>query len=180
MVSLCRVKHSQLLRPCSSKHSAWHLTPLLSSECASTVAGGNLNPASVLWPAHWLPSCSCLVVLSCSLDYHIQVPISWRLKGPPGHLCVCLCVCVFVCVCISPICVYAFLSCLCSSLCPVFCLQILPPVPLDSPRLLTQGDCCVLKYSCCSSSELGKSCGSPCCSLSHGDHLSVLSFLCAL
>lgn len=98
----------------------WHL---LSSECA------------LLWPveiwtafcsvsAHWLPSRSCLVVLSLLPGFiTYRCPSADDSKGPlRPPLCVCVCMSpLLVCMHFFPVC--AALSC------PVFCLQILPPTP---------------------------------------------------
>ena len=173
----CRVKHSQLLRPCSSKHSTWHLTPSL-FWVFSTLAGGNLNyflfcVNSVIallllfsgaFPAPWIS--------------HTQVPISWWLKGTPQATCMY----VFVCVLFSPICVYVFLPCLWSSLLS----RILPAdlascASLDSPFcLLTWGDHCVLKYSAAAAVSWANPVAHLVCSVSHWNHLSVLFPLCYL
>ena len=171
----CRVKHSQLLRPCSSKHSAWHLTPSLFWVC-STLAGGNLN--CFLFCVSSLIALPLLSsgALPAPRIYHIQVPISWWLKGTPQATSVC------VRVHVSPTCVYAFLPCLCSSLLS----SILPAdlasyASLDSPFcLLTQGDRCVLKYSAAAAVSWANPVAPLVCSLAHGDHLSVLFPVCSL
>ena len=127
----------------------------------------------------WLPSCFCLVVLSLlpGLVTH-RCPSADDSKGPlrpPACN-------VFVCVLFSPICVYVFLPCLCSSLLP----RILPAdlascASLDSPFcLLTRGDCCVLKYSAAAAVSWANPVAHLVCSVCHWNHLSVLFPLCYL
>ena len=137
----CRVKYSQLLRPCSSKPSTWHLTPSLSWEF-SALSGGSLDYflfcahsgiALLLWsrgtfPASWIR--------------HMQVPISWWHQGAPQPSCVCVC----LCVCVSP------LSVQLSS------VQYFAWTLISAPSL---GGTYV-SWNTLGSSELGKPWGSPC------------------
>ena len=137
---------------------------LLSSECALLWLV-EIWTAFCSVSAHWLPSCSCLVVLSRLPGFiTYRCPSADDSKGPlRPPMCVCLCVCLcacaflpYLCVCISSL--FVQLSPVQYSACRscLLCLLGLSFLSAHSGGLLCP------EILCCSSSELGKSCGSPC------------------